>query len=190
MADYAHAAMGLAGALGWDRFVLAGHSMGGGVAITAALYHPARIAGVVLVDTGARLRVGRDVLETARAAAATGQPALPDRSRGFAESTPQPVVDRVLALTEGVDPGVTYADWIADDTFDAMARVGEITAPTLAICGAEDRLTPVKYHRFLADRMPDCRLVVIDGAAHWSFHEQPEAFNRAVRAFLDALPAG
>jgi pimeloyl-ACP methyl ester carboxylesterase len=144
----------------------------------------------VLVDTGARLRVAPALLRGARAAAAAGQAVATDRSWAFAAGTPQAVVDRVQALTAGIDPRVTYADWIADDTFDAMTRIGEITAPTLALCGAEDRLTPVKYHRYLQERMPDCRLTVIEGAGHWSFHEQPELFNRAVGAFLASLPAG
>lgn len=190
MADYAEFVIGLADALGWNRFVLAGHSMGGGIAITAALYHPERIAGLVLVDTGARLRVAPDLLRVARAAAASGEPPATDRSWAFAASTPQAVIDRVQKLTAGIDPRVTYGDWIADDTFDAMTRVGEITAPTLALCGAEDRLTPVKYHRYLQERMRDCRLAVIEGAGHWSFHEQPEKFDRAVGAFLAGLPAG
>jgi pimeloyl-ACP methyl ester carboxylesterase len=189
MADYAELVVGLADALHWPRFVLAGHSMGGGIALTAALYHPDRIAGLVLVDTGARLRVAPELLRAARAAAASGQPPATDRSWAFAASTPQAVVDRVQALTAGTDPRVTYADWIADDTFDAMTRVAEIRAPTLALCGAEDRLTPVKYHRYLQERIPDCRLTVIEGAGHWSFHEQPEPFDRAVRAFLAGLPA-
>jgi pimeloyl-ACP methyl ester carboxylesterase len=190
MADYAEFAVGLADALGWRRFVLAGHSMGGGIALTAALYHPDRIAGLVLVDTGARLRVAPDLLRSSRAAAASGTAAATDRSWAFAAGTPSAVVDRVQKLTAGIDPAVTYADWIADDTFDVMGRVGEIRAPTLALCGAEDRLTPVKYHRFLQERMPDCRLTIIEGAGHWSFHEQPETFDRAVGAFLAGLPAG
>jgi len=190
MADHAEVVIGLADALGWARFVVAGHSMGGGIAITAALYHPERIAGLVLVDTGARLRVAPDLLRAARAAAARGQAVATDRAWAFAASTPRAVVDRVQILTAGTDPRVTYADWIADDTFDAMTRVGEITAPTLAICGAEDRLTPVKYHRFLQERLADCRLAVIEGAGHWSFREQPEPFDRAVGAFLAELAGG
>jgi len=189
MADYSEFVIGLADALGWRRFVLAGHSMGGGIAITAALYHSERIAGLILVDTGARLRVAPDLLRAARAAAASGQAPATDRSWAFAASTPQALIDRVEALTAGTDPRVTYADWIADDAFDAMTRVGEITVPALALCGAEDRLTPVKYHRYLQERMPDCRLAVIESAGHWSFHEQPEQFNRAVSVFLAGLPA-
>src|SRR5262245_11612360 len=55
MADYAHVVMELGRALGWERFVVAGHSLGGGVAITAALYHPEEhIAGcrLAIIDGG------------------------------------------------------------------------------------------------------------------------------------------
>ncbi len=188
VADYTFFVLELATSLGWDRFVVAGHSLGGAVALTAALYHPERVAGLVLVDTGARLRVDPALLRTAREAAEAGRPPATDRSWAYASATPQATVDAVQALTAGTDPWVTYGDWIADDTFDVMSRLAEIRVPALAVCGAEDRLTPVKYHQFLAAKLPTCRLEVIEGAGHWLFWEQPTAFTRTVRAFLDTLP--
>jgi len=71
-----------------------------------------------------------------------------------------------------------------------MSRVSEIGVPTMAVCGAEDRLTPVKYHQYLQAGIPGCRLTIIGGAGHWVFWEQPEAFTQAVRTFLDELPVG
>jgi pimeloyl-ACP methyl ester carboxylesterase len=189
IADYTHFTVELARALGWDRFVLAGHSMGGAVALLAALHHGELLAGLVLADTGARLRVNPALLRGARDAAATGRRPAADRSWGYAPATPQAVVDAVEALTADTDPRVTCADWIADDTFDVMSRLAGVRVPTLAVCGAEDRLTPVKYHRFLAAHIPGCRLSIIEGAGHWAFREQPDAFDRTVRAFLDSLPA-
>jgi pimeloyl-ACP methyl ester carboxylesterase len=59
VADYAYFVVELANALGWDRFVLAGHSLGGAIALLTAIHHPERLDGLILVDTGARLRVGR-----------------------------------------------------------------------------------------------------------------------------------
>jgi pimeloyl-ACP methyl ester carboxylesterase len=188
VADYTYFVVELAKALGWSRFVAVGHSMGGAIALLTALYHADMLEGLVLVDTGARLRVHPSLLRGAREAAETGRVPATDRAWGYSSATPQSVVDAVQALTDPTDPWVTYGDWIADDTFDVMSRVQDIRVPTLALCGADDRLTPVKYHQFLAARIPGCRLTIIDRAGHWVFWEQPEAFTRAVRAFLDGLP--
>ena len=63
---------------GMARGVLIGHSMGGGVALTAALDHPERLAGLVLVVSGARLKMHPDFLEKARRRAENpGAPAEP-----------------------------------------------------------------------------------------------------------------
>jgi pimeloyl-ACP methyl ester carboxylesterase len=188
VADYAYFVVELAAALGWDRFVLAGHSLGGAIAQLTALYHPQRLDGLLLVDTGARLRVDPALLRGAREALTRGRGTPTDRAWAFSSATPQSVVDAVHALNASIDPSVTYGDWIADDTFDVMSRVKEIRVPTQLICGADDRLTPVKYHRFLEAQISAARLTIIDNAGHWVFWEQPEAFTRAVRAFLDALP--
>lgn len=188
IADYTYFVVELAKALGWERFVLVGHSMGGAIALLAALHHAELLDGLVLVDTGARLRVNPALLRGAREAAETGRAPATDRTWAYASGTPQSVVDAVEALTTGTDPWATYGDWIADDTFDVMSRVADIRVPTLAVCGAEDRLTPVKYHQFLKTQIPGCRLEIIEGAGHWVFWEQPAAFTRTVRAFLDTLP--
>src|SRR5262245_12090098 len=133
VADYAYFVVELAKALGWDRFVVVGHSLGGAIALVTALYHPELIDGLVLVDTGARLRVHPALLKGARAAVEAGRAPATDRTWGFASATPQAIVDEVEALTAGTDPRVTFADWMADDTFDVMSRVREIRVPTLAV---------------------------------------------------------
>lgn len=187
MADHAHVVMELASALGWDRFVIAGHSMGGGIALTAALYFPNRLSGMMLIDTGARMRVAPAIIEAARRAAEAGRRGPADCTWGYARSTPQSVVDAIHEMTSDTRLEVTHKDWICDDMFDVMRRVKDIAVPTLAICGDEDNLTPVKYHEYLRDHMPNCRLEIIEQAGHWTYIEQPEAFNRAVRLFLDGL---
>jgi pimeloyl-ACP methyl ester carboxylesterase len=189
VADYAYFAVELARALGWDRFVVAGHSLGGAIALLTALYHGELLDGLILVDTGARLRVDPALLRGARQAAEAGRAIVTDRSWGFAATTPQSVVDEVQKLTADTDPAVTYQDWIADDTFDVMSRLRDIRVPTLAICGAQDRLTPVKYHQYLAAQISGCQLTIVENAGHWMFWEQHETFTRTVRVFLDRLPA-
>ena len=187
VADHGHFVARLAERLGWDRYVVAGHSLGGGVALAVSIYDREPLLGMMLIDTGARLRVHPGILESARRTAAGEDPPVGNPRQGYAADTPQAVIDEIRALRSDERADVTYRDWIADDSCDFLSRVGTIDVPTLALCGAEDPLTPVKYHQFLHDRMPDCRLEVIGGAGHWPQFEQPEAFDRAVLTFLETL---
>jgi pimeloyl-ACP methyl ester carboxylesterase len=92
-------------ALGWGPFVVFGHSMGGAVALLTALHHADLLAGLVLVDTGARLRVNPALLHGAREAIASGRAPAMERAWTFASATPQSVVDALQALTADTDPG-------------------------------------------------------------------------------------
>lgn len=186
VADYAFFAGGLIEHLGWDRCIVAGHSLGGGIALALALYFPERVAGLVLIDTGARLRVDPAIIAAARRNAAGAPAAAQNPHTGFARATSMQVIEPIKTLMDACRPDVTAKDWIADDSCDLISRLGQIPVPALAICGKEDEFTPVKYHEFFRDRLPDCRLAVIPGAGHWPFVEQPAAFDREVLAFLDA----
>ncbi len=57
---------------------------------------------------------------------------------------------------------------------DLRERLPSITAPTLAIAGAEDPATPPEHLRLIADSIPGARLEVVDGAAHLANLEQPD----------------
>lgn len=155
MADYTHYVMGLATALGWDQFVLAGHSMGGGIALTAAFYFPERLKALMLIDTGARLCVAPAIIHAAGRAAQSGQRGTPDRTVGYARSTPQSVVHAVYDMTADTRLEVTHKDWVCNDMLDAMPRVKDIDMPTLTVCGDEDNLTPLRNHEFFRDHMPN-----------------------------------
>ncbi len=189
VADYAACAAGLVRALGWEPCVVAGHSMGGGIALALALYDPDLVSALIMIDSGARLRVAPAVIRAARAIAAGDKRAVADPRQGFAAATPDTIVAAVRALTAGCDPNVIVKDWIADDTCDFMSRLAAIPVPTLVLCGAEDPLTPPKYHHYLAEHLPQASLAMIDNAGHWPFVEQAPEFDRHVAQFLDALRA-
>jgi pimeloyl-ACP methyl ester carboxylesterase len=162
--------------------VLVGHSMGGAVAQTLALARPGRLAALVLVGTGARLRVLARIVDLLRHHPREGQSLIRDLS--FAPGAPREcteMVDRVLR--EGA-PLVTLGDYLACDRFDVRDRLAAIRTPTLVLTGAEDRLTPPKHGRFLAETIPGARLVEIPAAGHFPHLEQPVAVNAAIREFL------
>jgi pimeloyl-ACP methyl ester carboxylesterase len=171
--------------------VLVGHSMGGAIAQTLALAEPERLAGLVLVSTGARLRVLARLVELLRGEPREGQRLIRDLS--FAPDAPREPVELVeRALREGA-PLVTLGDYLACDRFDVRDRLAGILTPTLVVTGAEDRLTPVRYGRYLVERIPGARLVEIAGAGHFPQLEQPARVDAAIREFLARLrgaPAG
>lgn len=68
--------------------------------------------------------------------------------------------------------------------FDASLRVGNISAPTLVIHGAEDRYVPVTNAVALARAIPGAELRVLDDAGHLVFIERAEEFNQEVASFL------
>ena len=67
---------------------------------------------------------------------------------------------------------------------NTLDRLGEITAPTLVLVGAEDIFTPPYYARELAERIPGARLQVLERGGHGMPIEYPQAVNEALLAFL------
>ena len=187
VAAFAARVVALLDALEVRTAVVAGHSMGGAIALTLALQAPARVAGLVLVGTGARLRVTTAVLTT------TADPALlAQAARGMIEWSFAPGASEALLgpCVEGLlanAPGVAHDDFAACNAFDVMPRLGEVAVPALVICGEEDRLTPPKYSEFLRAGLRGARLLRIPGAGHMVMLEKPEPVARAVSAFLGEL---
>ncbi len=184
---YCDLVLGLLDALEFERAVIVGHSMGGAIAQTLALTHPDRVTGLGLVGTGARLRVLpaildgvlRDVNATARLVVGNSYAAdLTDALRARAE-----------AEFAACPATVTHADFAACNQFDLIARVAEIHAPTLVVCGKQDQMTPLKYSEFLAAQIPGARLVLVDHAGHSVMLEQAQAVNVAFAEFVSSLAA-
>lgn len=183
----ARSVLGLLDALGLERAVIAGHSMGGAVALTLALEAPARVAGLCLVGTGARLRVSPAVLQAAADPAAMAAAADSVAAWSFGEAASEGLRREYVEGLLANAPGVVHGDFAACDAFDVMGRLGEIRAPALVICGSEDRLTPPRYSEFLRDRIAGARLEIVPGAGHMVMLEAPAEVARLVEGFLAAL---
>ena len=184
--DYAKAAHSIiADELHLPRPIIAGHSLGGAVALTMALEYGPELAGLILIGTGARLRVHPALLEEART-----KPEEASRQLGELAVTPAHADTLPQAIrSEQEPPGahILYRDLAACNIFDCMARLDEISLPTLIICGAEDRLTPVKYSQFLSEHIFGSTLHIIPDAGHYVMREQPEAVHTAIEEWLSRL---
>lgn len=167
-----------------SRTVLVGHSMGGGIAQRFSLAYPRRLAALVLVGTGARLRVHPDILASIRRGDLEETGRLISRWAYSEDALPATVAQGAEAFARNT-ASTLEGDFLACDTFDAMEEISAIRVPTLVVCGEGDRLTPVKYARFLHQRIPGAMLATIPAAGHMVMLEKPVEFNRILTAFLE-----
>jgi pimeloyl-ACP methyl ester carboxylesterase len=172
---------------GYSQLILAGHSMGGAIAQTYALNYPEELKALILIATGARLRVNPKFLKLLENG--VSEPAIwlkyivePPYSR-VAPDVGEKVVNKLIE----VGPAVQLNDFRCCDKFDIMEKVGHISLPTLVICGTEDDMTPVKFSQYLANRIIGSRLVIIEGGRHHCFLEKPGEVNKAIEDFSKDL---
>jgi pimeloyl-ACP methyl ester carboxylesterase len=181
---YAEAVAALLDAVAVDRAIIVGHSMGGAIAQTLALQLDQRVSALVLVGTGARLRVTRAILDGIQDDF-EGATALITRYAWSPDAAPSLTALGREALRRTA-PRVLLGDFLACDRFDVMECLPEISVPALVITGTADKLTPVKYARYLAEHIPDARLVTVEGAGHMVMLERPRQVADAVREFVMA----
>ncbi len=174
------------GRVGAEPLVLVGHSLGGGIALQYALDHGDELAGIVLVGSGARLRVHPATLGALEKS--LDDPALFQAM--FADSYNKVAPDfaeELHGLSAELGPAPFLNDLRACDRFDIVERLGEIDTPVLAIVGTEDVMTPPKYSTFLEEKMSNASTRVIEGGTHFVFAEYPKDVNQAIDGFVASL---
>jgi len=178
---------------GVDRAVLCGMSQGGFLALRAALRHPERVAGLVLIDTQAGAE-DDDAREAYRQMFATWREhgPLPELTGEIARLIlgPDPELRREwIARWEAIDPAsLEEPVRCLLEREDVTDRLPEIRAPALVVHGEEDEAIPIERAEELCEQIPDCRgLVRVPGAAHAPNLTHPEEMNPPLREFLDAI---
>ena len=169
--------------LNLKRVTVFGHSLGGAIAQSLALRQPEWLSAIVLVGTGARLRVIPAILEALLADPSATLDLLTQNSLG--PSAPQDLFNRIRTGFAKTDPRIIHGDLIACDQFDIMAQVSRITLPTLIVSATNDLLTPPKYGRYLHDHISNSTLHLIENAGHMMALEKPGEFMKGVAAFFD-----
>jgi pimeloyl-ACP methyl ester carboxylesterase len=182
---YAEHVYGFLKALNLRQLLLVGHSMGGAIVQTLAVTHPEIVRGIVLVGTGARLKVLPAVLDGINK---NFEEMVRRIVRyAFSRKASPELIEAGAEYLLGCRPRVLYGDFLACDRFDFMKEVSKIDLPALILCGAEDELTPVKYSEFLRQHIRSSRLGILPGAGHMVMMEFPEVFNREVREFIRGI---
>jgi len=170
----------------YQDVVLVGHSMGGAVAQLYGLKYGDEVKALVLVGTGARLRVlpaRLKAVEEMVTDEATWIKYLEEHHRSTVPEIRQIVIEERMRI----GPAVMLNDLLCCDKFDIMDRVHTIKLPTLVICGSEDERAPVKYTHYLASKIEAASEVIVNGTGHWVQTEKPRKVNQAIDSFLASL---
>ncbi|HEV7639497.1 MAG TPA: alpha/beta fold hydrolase [Gaiellaceae bacterium] len=154
--------------------VLVGHSMGGLVCASLAAERPELVRALVLIAPAGAPRP-RALHAYARGLVRTFLSARPTLIRTIAE-------DAIRTGPEALLQGALFAT--------GSSFAGGVSAPTLLIWGARDRLIPVELAAEWQRAIPQARLEVIHGAAHVPMVETPSAFAERLLHFLDGLGDG
>lgn len=189
IAQYAADVIGMADALGLERFTYVGHSMGGGIGMWLGLEHADRLDRLVLVapipadgtqgdpalhERGAAQRAAGDadgMLAQRRAMAA--------RPEQFDEARARRGVERAPSVSDGH----FHDSWTAMRDLRVGDRLATLTMPTLVIAGAADGLLAANLKD--VQRMPNAALHVFSRVGHGVPHDTPERFAEVIAEFME-----
>ena len=177
-------------------FALAGHSMGGRVALEVMRRAPGRVHHLALLDTGTHPLADGDAGKKERAGR-MGLLQIAERQgmRAMAEQWAKPMVhpsrhgtalfDNVLNILER-STAEQYAAQINAllNRPDAAPVLATITCPTLVLTGRDDLWSPPDQHERMAAAVSSAQLCIVEQCGHMSTLEQPEVVNAAFARWL------
>lgn len=174
------------------RFALAGLSMGGIVAMELLRRAPDRVSRIALMATNPLAEtpgVAADrEPQIVKARAGRLMEVMQDEMKpGYLAPGPQRgnVLELVMEMADVLGPEVFIRQSRAlQRRRDQQAVLRKCRAPALVLCGAHDQLCPVKRHSFMAELMPDAKLVVLEHSGHLPTLEQPADTTAAIRSWM------
>jgi 3-oxoadipate enol-lactonase len=196
MPRYADLIAGFCKALRLGPVVLAGHSMGGYIALEFAVRHPSSLRGLVMVAS-------RAIADTAEVA--SNRRVMAERLRTeSADFVAEAMLPRMLAsdnrdlelrrevraLMEPLRPeGIAHAQLAIAGRRDFSAKLREIETPALVVAGEKDLVAPLEEAGIVAANFRQGRLEVVEDAGHMVSWERPKSVNAALEKWMTGLPA-
>lgn len=181
------------------RFALAGHSMGGRVALEMLARAPGRITRLALLDTGFEKLPAGAAGEQERAGRyqlrdlgrREGMSAL---GRSWSQGMVHPSRLHDAALMDAIHAMIERAPLARFEAQteallsrpDRTALLGQIRVPTLVLCGRDDAWSTLARHQRMAQLIPGSQLVAVPECGHMATMEQPAAVTRALAGWLAA----
>jgi pimeloyl-ACP methyl ester carboxylesterase len=157
---------------GVGAYALAGHSLGGAVALTLACRQRQALRGFAIVSSGARLPVDPRVL---KGALESFECTVENLARFLVARGAAPgLISKAAGMLADAGPQTLHADFLACATFGLqLAELQALGVPAEIVCGESDVMTPVALSEELAAALPDARLTKLPGVGHLPLLEDP-----------------
>jgi pimeloyl-ACP methyl ester carboxylesterase len=161
---------------------LLGHSMGGAIVQEVAVTSPRRLEGIILVGTGARLKVAPMFLDGLLDNFEQTLEAI--MGFAYAPGTDRSIIEQGKEIMISTGSNVVHNDFLACDRFDSRQVLAQIHLPCLVLCGGKDKLTPLKLSEALKESIEGSILKIIPDAGHMVMIERYVEMNEAVQDFV------
>jgi len=169
--------------LDYESVILCGHSLGGAIVQQYYFSYPKEVSGLILSNTGGKLRVAPFILDSLKNDYRKFLDSLPAGT--FYRSTPKDLIDHYMQETSKISAEVTYTDFKICDDFNVLDKLSSINIPCLIIVGKQDQLTPVKYSEYFHEKIKNSELHIINKAGHMVMLEKPVEFNQAIKDYIN-----
>ncbi len=178
-------------AAGAGTAVLVGHSMGSLVALETAARHPQRVRKLAMIGTSVPIQVSEPLLNAAKA----NDHAAYEMINVYAHSNAAQLggnrvpgmwmMGSAMRLMERSGDGVLHADFSAcNDYVSGLEAAQNVKCPVLLVLGKRDLMTPMKIAKDLASKLPDVKVVALEGSGHSLMAEKPDDVLDNLIAFL------
>lgn len=169
-------------ALELKRVLLVGHSMGAAIALTLAVDHHPRIAGIAMIGGSSRLVVSDTILDGLQTNFGPTIDGIVKYSWFKTTDASLKEMNRQRLIDAGKE--VVYNDFLACSRFDLSQRLNEVDVPTLVIASNDDRMVPIDASRKMADAIKDARFVGLENCGHYQHMEQTRRVADELSVFL------
>jgi sigma-B regulation protein RsbQ len=187
--EYAADLTALCDALGIDRPVVIGHSLGAAVALTAALADRRRFAAAILVAPASTS--GLDFLPDEASFGALARPSRDQQAAlaraAFRHAPAEENFRQLVAVIERASAGHIEGAARSMRTFTPQAQLATLDLPSIVVCGDRDRHVPLRNHLATQQAIPRCGLQVYFDIGHVPFAETPGRCAADVERFLATI---
>ena len=169
----------------YKRIIVCGHSLGGAVIQSYYFQYPEDLEALILMSTGAKLRVSPAILESLKKDYEEYLKYL--NNVAFSKNTTNSIIEEYRNHSSLIGAEVTYQDFKICDHFNLFEKTHLIKIPCLIICGTDDKLTPIKYSQYFHDKIANSKMSIIENAGHMVMLEKFEEVNDSIIKFVEDL---